>query len=70
MLYSKHWESNKQGHERVDDFGVGYTFAKGMALTTASASSRRVVRLIIHPRSKGIPVTFSPALFRYREATS
>lgn len=23
MLYSKHWESNKQGHERVDDFGVG-----------------------------------------------
>ena len=47
-----------------------YTFVKEMALTAASASSRRAAFLLAHPRSKGIPVTFSPALFRYREATS
>ena len=44
-----------------------YTFVKGMALTAASASSRRAAFLPVHPRSKGIPVTFSPALFRKRQ---
>jgi len=33
----------------------------------ASASSRRAAFLLAHPRSKGIPVTFSPALFRKRQ---
>lgn len=32
MLYSKHWESNKQGHERVDDFGVGRIRSKVLQL--------------------------------------
>ena len=37
-----------------------------MAPTAASASSRRAVCLPVHPRSKGIPVTF-PCAFRKRQ---
>ena len=44
-----------------------YTFVKGMALTAASASYRCAAFPLAHPRSKGIPVTFSPALFRKRQ---
>ena len=57
------------GTQRVAK-GAAAPWLKGMALTAVSASSRRTAFLLVQPRSKGIPVTFSPALFRYREATS
>jgi len=57
------------GTQRVAK-GAAAPWLKGMALTAASASSRRVAFLLAHPRSKGIPVTFFPALFRCRETTS
>ena len=37
-----------------------YTFVKGMALTAASASSRRAAFLLAYPRSKEIPVLYLP----------
>ena len=50
--------------------GAAAPWLKGMALTAAFASLRRAAFLLAYPHGKGIPVIFSPALFRCRETTS
>ena len=75
MLYSKHCESNKQGHERVDDFGVERIRSKVLQLgrqTLNQQDVREDILLSVFEKAfhyEQYKDLYTTAIYRYLHST-